>query len=842
VYLEAMTMEAEANGAAGQSSAASSDNLGDRYAAAAKDKSLAPKEREAASYFTVAEAHLHEEQADEALRNAEEALSRFRQLGDENGVADTTRLIIHVLTFQEKRKDANRTAKSELERIRSGKDRRGEGRMLLALAEVNSERRGHKNREEALGFATEALQRFRAEGDKKLAGYALIVSLNIHMKRRADRKTSCQIALGYALEARPLFKAVGDRRGEGLALHGMAVSLVRAELNGFVLQGSPGTWQSMAQEAAQIFKEGKFAKMEAFEKVCIAQWHLNWNPRQARKLAEEAMKCCQQTGSRQEGAALGVLVQSLLAAKDVSLKWMTEEAELAVQLAKDGAARFKERADKPCEALALNALVLAYQAKESHLEALATAEAAADLYSEIGEKGGETAMLQVVAQLHLKHNQPEKARKVAQEVTDLGISLHETAIAQETAYEAFLQLGDVKEALRTAVELQLLCEDKCDRKREAIARLMIANIHYTQKEYSLTVMVAREAQALLHDLGAWTDEAAALRVVAEAYLASQEFDKALKAADRALRLLRGKGKGTEEAHTMNVVALVKLQILGQDKMKAQRGSTVFARALAEAAGAADDAAVFARSNRETSLEGQALLTLGQVQLLGLQVDEALKASEQAMSVFLDLKDERNQANTMCLQADIHLTNGLANKALVLVNKALAIFQDHNDKRGEWIAMGILEQITGPEEQSASSEQWTDEQWAQWEQWQQSQQQTPQQRPPQQRPPQPPQTEMATQPRKARTDLGTRLDMSTISVDSVRHRLIEIVRNTVDLDDEEEIALDMPLMQVGITSRTAVQLRNNLSEEIPGVSLPFTLIFDYPSVAAISDMILEGLPG
>ncbi|CAE8629273.1 unnamed protein product, partial [Polarella glacialis] len=68
-------------------------------------------------------------------------------------------------------------------------DRRGEGRMLLALAEVNSERRGHKNREEALGFATEALQRFRAEGDKKLAGYALIVSLNIHMKRRADRKT-----------------------------------------------------------------------------------------------------------------------------------------------------------------------------------------------------------------------------------------------------------------------------------------------------------------------------------------------------------------------------------------------------------------------------------------------------------------------------------------------------------------------------------------------------------------------------------------------------------------------------------------------------------------------------
>lgn len=54
----------------------------------------------------------------------------------------------------------------------------------------------------------------------------------------------------------------------------------------------------------------------------------------------------------------------------------------------------------------------------------------------------------------------------------------------------------------------------------------------------------------------------------------------------------------------------------------------------------------------------------------------------------------------------------------------------------------------------------------------------------------------------------------------------------------------------MTSRTAVGLRNMLSEEadqsklklfvafnglsqLPGVDLPFTLIFDYPSVASIS---------
>ncbi|CAJ1346834.1 unnamed protein product [Effrenium voratum] len=725
----------------GEFGAVRSDNLGARYEKRSKDKSLSEKEREAAMYFTVAEKHMQEEKAEEALRHCEEALSRFRELGDVTGIVDTIRMKIHVYCFKDRRKEGNQIAKEELARIRGQKDRTGEAKMLLALAEVNTERRGYKNREEARIWANEALAMFRKDGDKKMQAYTMLCLLNINMKWRGDKKISCQEGLDCATAARGIFKAIGDRRGEGLALHGMAVAQVRAEIHEVVLKDTFGGWQ--------------------------------------------------------------------------------DEKTLAMQ----------------------------------------SAEQAADIYKEIGEKGGETSMLQVVSQLHLELARPDKAFQVAQEIASMDISLHETAIAQETVYESFLQQGDLDEAIKVAQELVALCNDRNDQKREAIARLMVANVHYNQKDFMQAVLVAREAQALLHDAGAYVDEAAALRVVAEAYLANGELPQAIKAAERSVRLLKGKRKDSDEVQSLQVVASVKLQVLSQDKIRAQRGSPPFASALSDAMEAAEAAALFAREKRMKQPLGQALLVLGQVQLTGIQVDDALKTAGEAMEIFEELGSERDKANVMCLEADTHFTNGNSNKALVLVNKALAIFQEYRDSRGEWIAMNILEQITGPPDALPSQSDWTDEQWAQWNAWQQQQQQ-------QQPSGQLPQAiQRQTQARgrhlhrhmlaegfaegglvtseqeqavRRRTDPGQKLDIAQVSTDTVRKRVEEIVRFTADLDDSEAIELDQPLMQVGVTSRTAVGLRNMLSEELPGVDMPFTLIFDYPSVAAISDHIMDNI--
>lgn len=548
------------------------------------------------------------------------------------------------------------------------------------------------------------------------------------------------------------------------------------------------------------------------------------------------MKLCQELRCRQESAALSVLVQAHLQLKDKSKTWMDQESARAVQLAKNGFDRFRDLGDRQGQATALHALVLAHQARGEKAQALQTAEEAADIYKEIGEKGGETSMLQIVSQLHLELARPDKAFQVAQEVASMDISLHETAVAQETVYEAFLQQGDQEEAMRVAQELVTLCNDKHDGKREAIARLMVANIHYNMKDFTQCILVAREAQVLLHDLSAFIDEAAAVRMVAEAYLANGELPQAVKAAERSLRLLKGKRKEAEEIQSMLVLASVKLQVLVQDKVRAQRGTPTFNVALEDALDAAEQAVHLAREKRMAQL-GQALLTLGQAQLAGLRIDEALKTAAEAIEIAEAAGAEREKANVMCLEADIHFTNGNANKALVLVNKALAIFQEYRDSRGEWIAMNILEQITGPPEDPAALQQgdWTEEQWAQWNAWQQQQGQQGGSQVPQA-------IQRATEEPRARrrTDPGEKLELAHVSTDTVRKRVEEIVRFTADLDDNEPIELDQPLMQVGVTSRTAVGLRNMLSEELPGVDLPFTLIFDYPSVASISDHVMDSL--
>lgn len=56
--------------------------------------------------------------------------------------------------------------------------------------------------------------------------------------------------------------------------------------------------------------------------------------------------------------------------------------------------------------------------------------------------------------------------------------------------------------------------------------------------------------------------------------------------------------------------------------------------------------------------------------------------------------------------------------------------------------------------------------------------------------------------------------------------------------EVELANDSPLMQSGLTSASAVNFRNTLQTIFPGVSLPAVFVFDFPTIASISQYLVE----
>ena len=50
----------------------------------------------------------------------------------------------------------------------------------------------------------------------------------------------------------------------------------------------------------------------------------------------------------------------------------------------------------------------------------------------------------------------------------------------------------------------------------------------------------------------------------------------------------------------------------------------------------------------------------------------------------------------------------------------------------------------------------------------------------------------------------------------------------------QVEVDTPLMEAGMDSLSAVEFRNRFTSKVPGVNLPNTLIFDYPTIGAVAE--------
>merc|ERR1711862_524721 len=90
----------------------------------------------------------------------------------------------------------------------------------------------------------------------------------------------------------------------------------------------------------------------------------------------------------------------------------------------------------------------------------------------------------------------------------------------------------------------------------------------------------------------------------------------------------------------------------------------------------------------------------------------------------------------------------------------------------------------------------------------------------------------------RRDVG-KLDINNVNEEHLKAILYNTVQDTIGFQ-VDDLSDDLPLMQAGIASRTAVTLRANLEKEMPGVNFPATLVFDFPTIQGIVDFVMDAV--
>mmetsp|Transcript_63559 Transcript_63559/g.165003 ORF Transcript_63559/g.165003 Transcript_63559/m.165003 type:complete len:810 (-) Transcript_63559:158-2587(-) len=798
----------------------SSDSLSEEYRARAKEGGAAAR---ACTALTEAENLLEQEELHRALTTSKESLKGFKDAGSAGCVADAARLVAKILATQGKWEEAYKVAQEELTNCRRSGDKQGEATMLLTVADVKWPAGDH---EEALRAAEEAQAIFRevtSPKGSKMQALALMTLAWVHLTSDADKEGSVSRAVTAAKRAIVLCQEVSYKKGEAEAAHIRAVALAS--------DGAFGECLRSADEALDLFLEIKDKRRAAIEWLCMSQWHLNMkNPGKAVADAEDALEAIQSIGlAHREPTALLALFRAYEA---------QGKPKKAGRTVKQSLARFEDSGNKLATAEVLGVLFQVYKAAGKPRDALNAAEQAVSLFRQLNEPGLESKQLGAISALHFSTGAHDKALEAGKAALPLvkqaGTSDAKIELMNALA-ESYAALLDSRAAMEVAKEMQQHFQDIEDNEGCAAALMTMCSLAMKEENYEEAARAAANAQAIFNEEEDAKGEANALRLLAEVHSRKEEHKAALRAAEQARVLFQDLEDPVGEAMVLYLLAqnAVLLTIREGARVKDNaRASKTSREALAKASKTVNVAVQQARDLEEKGhqLLACSLCTLSQVMMLSGRSSDALTAADEGIALFRDAGDTASEAAALLLSADALRDLASYRDSQEAANEALRLYKEGDDEKGQERAQELLDHlqeylrpvarapvpsaqaaIAAPLQQVDFSQQGGQEQGAA----------APRQ---------------ATSVAKAK---GPALDLANMNEETVKARVMEIAIRVTGAEDDE-LEADTPLMEAGLTSNSAILLRDELSAELPGVNLPVTLVFDYPTIADMSELIVESI--
>lgn len=434
-----------------------------------------------------------------------------------------------------------------------------------------------------------------------------------------------------------------------------------------------------------------------------------------------------------------------------------------------------------------------------------------------------------------------------------------TALALKTLARARAAHGETDEALQPIREAVEIYKDLGDLMGEADCYADLSKVFLTLDSSGDVLDMAEKARRIYKDLKSPAGVGNMLHMQSKALRAEGDTIGALRMAEKAsVQLLEG-GDLWTEVESILVQAQMKLAI-GQTNTGPIPISTLH---LAQAG------LSLCKVRRPTDMlcAGEAHVTVAQVLLsCGAFVPAALAAKDASIA-FRRAHDWKQRGRAMLIHASATAKAGQWKAGLKLCEKATAILDEAADEVGREQAFSVLDEIDEARRASLGLPSLAEEHAMRQKELQdkQARDQEGQMMMMQQQmmmmqmmggggsAPSPPQWKTQHMPTQLKPNMAEAApaaaqpivirDGSKIMVSAgmdaavIRAKILEIATQIIG-EDDEGIDADMPLMQAGLTSNTAVLLRDELSKDLPGVNLPPTLMFDYPSISAIADFVVE----
>jgi len=457
------------------------------------------------------------------------------------------------------------------------------------------------------------------------------------------------------------------------------------------------------------------------------------------------------------------------------------------------------------------------------------------LYQELGNKKGEARLLNLISGLNVITGNYDNAALVGDEALQLLQDVGDTRERTEAMFnvaDSYILKQEYKKAADVINDMRNTFQKEGDAKAEAGALMALCAVYCEMESYDQAMSAVSRAQVILGEESEALGEAHTLRMLADVNMKKKEFKGAARAAERARTLFREMGVDSGEAAVLFTTAdaSVQLAVAEGAKVGAQAKLSKAATDALDKGGKMAEMAVKLAREQDDSKEllASSLCTLAQCHMLKSKVDDALEASDEAVVLFRECGDFHSEASALLLSADALRVIRNHKESKDAANEALSLFKQYNDTTGEELAQQILDFIQQIEDsikqqQMAQQNMWANQMPMQMMQQPQGGGDMPQQ---------------AMSVARTERERGPALDVSGgLDLPVVKNKVLEIAARITGAEDGE-IEADTPLMEAGLTSNSAILLRDELSQELPGISLPVTLVFDYPSIAAMSELIVE----